>query len=161
MTPVVVPGGDQDEIVPSSLNFAAGNPIQPPDPLKPGGLPLRVAADGGSRRSQWDKPFRQGVVVPHTLADIAAYYWARDLRPNNAPGQYPNEVPAATSKNIKATYPRSNDEDPRGGDVAWWQHVNFNAISFGAEGTLDAGGTARAGCDLRARSGPVPGTGPT
>jgi hypothetical protein len=92
--------------------------------------------------SPWDPPFRQGVAVANTLADVATYYWARDLRPNNGAGQFPNEVPAATSKLLKATWPRSNDEDPRGGDVAYWQHVNFNAISFGAEGTLDAGGSA-------------------
>src|SRR4029079_17191890 len=32
VTPIAIPGGDQDQVVPSSLSFAAGNPIQPQDP---------------------------------------------------------------------------------------------------------------------------------
>ncbi len=62
---------------------------------------------------------------PNTLADVAAYYWTRDLRPSLT-----NDVPASASKG-------TSDLDPTK-DVAWWQHVNFNAISFGADGTLDA-----------------------
>ena len=97
--------------------------------------------------SPWPLPFKQGApAVPNTLSDIATYYWARDLKPLVA-----NEVPAHDSKApplvcslapcppnpmVPATLP--NDLDPTK-DVAWWQHVKFSAISFGAEGTLDAG----------------------
>ena len=98
--------------------------------------------------SPWPLPFKQGTpAVPNTLSDIATYYWARDLKP-----LVDNEVPSHDSKApplicpptktcppdalVPATLP--NDLDPTK-DVAWWQHVQFSAISFGAEGTLDAG----------------------
>lgn len=118
---------DQDETVPSSLSMAAGNPIQPVPP----DYMLGTLAPLATTNAPWPAPFKQGVVVPNTLADVAAYYWARDLRPT-----LKNDVPSITSKLSGGT---SNDADPRNGDVAWWQHINFNAISFGAEGTLDAG----------------------
>ena len=51
------------------------------------------------------------------LADIATYYWATDLRPALA-----NNVPADIGKG-------TGDIDYTK-DVAWWQHVNFSAISL-------------------------------
>lgn len=105
----------------------------------------------------WPAPFRQGVAVPDTLADVATYYWARDLRPglkNDVPNQSgeqsvltctetpplctPPPYPLGVYAPGDFYYPAL---DPTK-DVAFWQHVNFNAISFGAEGTLDAAGQA-------------------
>ncbi len=108
--------GDQDGTIPG---FLTGVPPIPPDQVLPNlGL-------GGP----WPRPFVQGTAVPNTLADIAARYWANDLRPGLI-----NDVPAASGL-------AGGDIDPSK-DVAWWQHVNFSAISFGAEGTLDAGNQA-------------------
>ena len=77
------------------------------------------------RVALWPPPFKQGTpAVPDTLSDIATYYWARDLRP-----ALKDDVPAWSGKT-------PNDIDPTK-DVAWWQHVQFSAISFGASGTLD------------------------
>lgn len=105
----------------------------------------------GMTSGAWPAPFRQGVAVPNTLADVATYYWARDLRPslkNDVPNQS-GEKSALTCTGSPCTPPpyplgvyTPGDYyypalDPKK-DVAWWQHVNFNAISFGAEGTLDA-----------------------
>ncbi|MCC7039177.1 MAG: hypothetical protein IT516_02580 [Burkholderiales bacterium] len=106
----------------------------------------------------WPAPFRQGTVVPNTLADVAAYYWARDLRTglkNDVPN-HSGEKTGLTCTNVTPPpctlppydlgvydpgdyyYPAL---DPTK-DVAFWQHVNFSAISFGAEGTLNASGQA-------------------
>lgn len=122
VTPVTTPG-DQDATVPNTLSLAAGNPIQqnPPDNVLNSLKPLAVSG------TAWPRPFVQGTAIPNTLADVAAYYWTRDLRPTTS---MPNNVPASASKGTA-------DLDPTK-DVAWWQHVNFSAISFGAEGTLDA-----------------------
>ena len=76
--------------------------------------------------TNWPKPFAETApAMGETLADIAADYWARDLR-----SAMKNDVPANSGKS-------GGDSDP-GKDVAWWQHVNFNALSFGSEGVLDA-----------------------
>jgi Tfp pilus tip-associated adhesin PilY1 len=124
VTGITTPG-DQDGIVPASLSMAGGNPIQP---IPPDQVLATLAPLAGSA---WPNMFKQGVTVSNTLADVAAYYWSRDLRPT-----LKNDVPSITSKMSAGV---SNDGDARvPGDVAWWQHVNFNAISFGAEGTLDA-----------------------
>ncbi len=72
------------------------------------------------------------------MSDIAAYYWARDLRPNAA--LFKDNVPSSPGAGTCTTQRRrcvTCDEDWTQ-DVAWWQHVNFSAISFGTEGVLDA-----------------------
>ena len=104
--------GDQDQNIPGTLPAdVAGDP----DKVLPD---LRVPA--------WPTPFIQGApAVADTLSDVATYYWARDLRPGMK-----DDVPAWSGKT-------PNDKDP-GKDVAWWQHVEFSAISFGTSGTLDA-----------------------
>ena len=74
----------------------------------------------------WPAPYRWGTkAVPNTLADIAMNYWAKDLRPG-----LKNNVPSDSGKT-------PNDLNPLR-DPAWWQHMQFSAISFGAAGTLDA-----------------------
>ncbi len=79
----------------------------------------------------WPKPFLQGAPnVGNTLADVAAYYWARDLRDGTFGAALKNDVPSASGAN-------NADLDPTK-DVAWWQHVNFSALSFGSAGVLDA-----------------------
>lgn len=106
----------------------------------------------------WPAPFRQGTVVPNTLADVATYYWARDLRTG-----LKNDVPNHSGEKTGLTCTNASPPpctlppydlgvydpgdyyypalDPTK-DVAFWQHVNFSAISFGAEGTLNASGQA-------------------
>jgi Tfp pilus tip-associated adhesin PilY1 len=144
VTPITTPG-DQDQDIPMSLSFGAGEPIQPTGNYQLWTLQNKIGAG-----QPWPAPFKQGVQVSDTLADVATYYWARDLRPT-----VKNDVPSATSEKYTppppaAPVPTSNDADPRNGDVAWWQHVNFNAISFGAEGTLDASGLAAQNATLDA-----------
>lgn len=113
----------------------------------------------GMAAGAWPAPFRQGVAVSNTLADVATYYWARDLRPslkNDVPNQS-GEKTGLTCTNAVPPGPCTSPPYPFGvyspgdyyypaldptKDVAWWQHVNFNAISFGAEGTLNAAGRA-------------------
>ncbi|MEO8675059.1 MAG: PilC/PilY family type IV pilus protein [Casimicrobiaceae bacterium] len=88
-----------------------------PDNVMPDFLPSGAA---------WPTPYRWGTkAVPNTLADIAMNYWAKDLR-----GGLKNNVPSDSGKT-------PNDLDPVK-DPAWWQHMQFSAISFGASGTLDA-----------------------
>ena len=73
----------------------------------------------------WPPPFKWGTKpVLDTLADVGMYYWARDLRPG-----VKDDVPSWSGK-------APNDVDPTK-DVAWWQHVQFSALSFGSAGTLD------------------------
>ncbi len=83
---------------------------------------LRPAAGG-----PWMRPFAESGApsVSDSLADIATHYWVTDLRPGMK-----NDVPAHSGLG-------GNDTDPTK-DIAWWQHLSFNAISFGAEGVLDA-----------------------
>lgn len=49
----------------------------------------------------------------NSMADVAMYYWYRDLRPDLA-----NEVPAT-------------DSDP-----AWWQHMTTYTVGFGVKGNI-------------------------
>jgi type IV pilus assembly protein PilY1 len=114
--------GDLDDTVPATL---AAIPQLPPDYM------LDTLGPAASTGAAWPAPFKQGVLVSNTLADVATRYWARDLRPT-----LKNNVPAVPSAKDDTGY--SNDGDVYKGDVAWWQHVNFSAISFGAEGTLEA-----------------------
>ena len=85
---------------------------------------LKVAGPGPSRSC------RARRTLANTLADIAAYYWARDLRDGTFGAALKNDVPSASGAN-------NADLDPTK-DVAWWQHVNFSALSFGSDGVLDA-----------------------
>lgn len=142
VTAITTPG-DQDAIVPASLKLTGVWPEI--EPVPPENM-LATLAPRAQAGTAWPKPFVQGTpAVPNTLADVAAYYWTRDLRTSLT-----NDVPSSSSKLVmvcadpvnfpcppaaKVAY--SNDLDPSK-DVAWWQHVNFNAISFGAQGTLDA-----------------------
>jgi len=112
--------GDKDETIPTSL---ASIVQTPPDQVLPN-LSL-----GGA----WPAPFKQGApTVSDTLADVATYYWSQDLRPT-----LKDDVPSSSGKVTTVGVVGQGDLDWTK-DVAFWQHLNFNAISFGSDGTLDA-----------------------
>ncbi len=147
--------GDQDATIPAFLQSVVGDPAL--DQVLPS---FQAAAPG----APWPRPFVQGVAVSNTLADVATYYWARDLRPS-----LKNDVPSASGVSVALSPCRLTTATPPGPDavcprvapfgpgvyspgdtfyypdldwtqdVAWWQHVSFSALSFGAEGTLEAG----------------------
>jgi len=134
---VAVPsiGPDQDQNIPGTLAAlnATGNGADRSLPtLKLGGA--------------WPAPFQQGTPVSDTLADISTYYWSRDLRDGTYGAALKNDVPNADGRITNNPLTGLPDPDstgdaawnPQPKDVAWWQHVNFNAISFGTEGVLDA-----------------------
>ena len=74
----------------------------------------------------WPRPFRDAASpTPNSLADISLYYWDRDLRPG-------------MTDNVPAHDGRAGKDLDWKRDPAWWQHVNFSAISFGSDGLLDS-----------------------
>jgi type IV pilus assembly protein PilY1 len=99
---------------------------------------------------KWPNPILDPTPTAGTLADIALYYWMTDLRPA---GLWPANI-------SKTNVPSNDGRVGRTGfcapisppsvsptacaaldwstDPAFWQHVNFSAISFGSEGILDA-----------------------
>ena len=78
------------------------------------GLTPPPAATGLTPGANWPFPFREGATAaPNTLADVATFYWATDLRPGMA-----NNV-------------SSNVSDP-----ASWQHMTTYTVGFGITGTL-------------------------
>src|SRR5580704_3280805 len=99
---------------------------------------------------KWPNPFLDPTPTPGTLADIALYYWMTDLRPA---GTWPaniakTNVPSNDGRVGRTGFcaPISPPSAAAGAcaaldwttDPAFWQHVNFSAISFGSEGILDA-----------------------
>ena len=117
---IALPGvaGEKDNVTPAAWpppGLLADGVTPNPDNVLPD---LPVA-------SPWPAPFKWGTTpVPDTAADIGMYYWARDLRAG-----VKDDVPSWSGKT-------PNDIDPTK-DVAWWQHVQFSALSFGSAGTLD------------------------
>jgi hypothetical protein len=117
--PAVPAVGEQDNTVPV---WGASIIDVPPENVMPNLRPRSGAP--------WPTPFLQDMSKPmgDTLADIAMSYWSRDLR------ALKNDVPAEPGKGV--------DDLDYTKDIAWWQHVSFNALSFGAEGLLDAANPA-------------------
>ncbi|TDN56219.1 type IV pilus assembly protein PilY1 [Azoarcus indigens] len=77
-----------------------------------------TSADGSSTyKYVASSPFKDN--YNNTLADVAMYYWKRDLRPNLA-----NDVPSSTS------------------DPAFWQHMVTIGIGLGVEPSLVSKSTA-------------------
>ena len=75
--------------------------------------------------TNWPNPYKDvSSPTPNTLADLGLYYWLRDLRPT-----LENDVPASDGQ-------LNADLDWRK-DPAWWQHVAFSALAYGAGGLLD------------------------
>ncbi|MEO8345347.1 MAG: PilC/PilY family type IV pilus protein [Betaproteobacteria bacterium] len=107
--------------------------------------------------SSWQPPYVQGTpAVANTLADVAAHYWARDLRHDPLPGAnlYTDNVPSfAGGGTCTPNGITVNCDEDWTQDVAWWQHVNFSAISFGTEGLLDASTANRDATMAGLRSG--------
>ena len=75
---------------------------------------------GMSYRYEPSAPYRDGVSANYsdTMADVAMYYWVRDLVPGNS---------AVGKNNVPVT----------GRDPAFWQHMRTYAIGFGVAGSLD------------------------
>ena len=76
-----------------------------------------IRGPNGSYQYKPSAPYQDG--HSDTLADVAMYYWKRDLVPGDDDGVGKNNVPTT------------------GRDPAFWQHMRTYAISFGAAGTLD------------------------
>ncbi len=74
----------------------------------------------------WPRPFRDApTATANSLADISLYFWMRDLRP-------------AMTDNVPSSDGRASKDLDWRKDPAWWQHVNFSALSYGADGLLNA-----------------------
>lgn len=75
---------------------------------------LPAPVTGLTSGSNWPFPYREGTTaVSNTLADVATYYWATDLRAGMA-----NNVPSDVA------------------DPASWQHMTTYTLGFGLKGTL-------------------------
>ena len=94
---------------------------------------LPAPVTGLTTGSNWPFPYREGTAaVSNTLADVATFYWATDLRTGMA-----DTVPGDLS------------------DPAKWQHMTTYTVGFGLKGTLDFPG-ARTGLDSGATRWPTP-----
>ncbi|MBO4329511.1 MAG: hypothetical protein IK051_05410 [Rhodocyclaceae bacterium] len=80
-----------------------------------------ISANGARYRYVPSAPYQDGPGTKHqnTLADIAMYYWKRDLVPDSAGEAGKNNVPTT------------------GRDPAFWQHMTTYGVSFGVGGTMD------------------------
>lgn len=84
-------------------------------------------ATGDSGQYIAEQPFSDTVTSRITLADIAAYYWKRDLRED-----IDNYVPT-----VEAVEDTNNDGIRETiGNPAFWQHMMTYGIGFGVEGTV-------------------------
>lgn len=81
------------------------------------------AGDSGQYKAV--PPFSDSVTSRVTLADIAAHYWKRDLRPD-----IDNFVP--TIDEVRG----GSDARSTVGNPAFWQHMMTYGIGFGVEGTV-------------------------
>ncbi|MGO1232133.1 MAG: pilus assembly protein [Marinobacter sp.] len=82
---------------------------------------------GDSGQYKAESPFSDGNTNSRTLADVAAYYWKRDLQTD-----IDNYVPTI------ADVVDENDSGIREtiGDPAFWQHMMTYGIGLGVEGTV-------------------------
>lgn len=78
---------------------------------------------GDSGQYKAVQPFSDGKTGRYTLADIAAYYWKRDL---SDIGNYVPTIDAEKGEGIRQTV----------GNPAFWQHMMTYGIGFGVEGTV-------------------------
>ena len=115
--------------VPARGATVGGLPALPPDPGS--SFPTRSLSGLNALVGvAWPNPYKDATTpTANSLADISLYYWMRDLRPAML-----NDVPSSDGRVNK-------DLDWRK-DPAWWQHVNFSALSYGADGLLDASNRA-------------------
>ncbi len=80
-------------------------------------------------------PYRDS--ASNTLADLAMYYWGRDLRPDLA-----NRVPVINSHGVN--------------NPSTWQNVSFYAVTLGIDGTLPRTAAMLASLTSGATSWPTP-----
>lgn len=100
-----------------------------------------VTSDTGGAVYTPANPYKQS--ASSTFADVAMYYWIKDLFPG-----LDNKVKPVTGENP---------------DRAFWQHMNFWAIGLGVVGTIDISTPAKQKTELDAitagtKSWPVPST---
>lgn len=96
--------GDQDKTVPASM------------PIRQGATTYNSADTGLTLGAQYPRPYYEGSTVSSdSLADVAMYYWASDLR---------------TSGSVAANNVPTTNSDP-----AYWQHMNTFTIGLGVNGT--------------------------
>ncbi len=119
----------------------AGNvPVFPPDPDPPSAGPpphpghpeITLSGLRPLAGTPWPNPYKDPIPQANSLADIALYYWQNDLRTTPT---WPANI---ATDNVPSNDGRLNADLNWENDPAWWQHVNFSAISFGSEGILDA-----------------------
>jgi type IV pilus assembly protein PilY1 len=97
--------GDQDKTVPSTM------------PLAQGSTTYNATDTGLTAGAQFPRPYYEGSTASSdSLADVAMYYWVRDLRTSGSVSA--NNVPTTSS------------------DPAYWQHMNTFTIGLGVNGTL-------------------------
>ncbi len=107
-------------------------PVFPPDPDPVNHPEVTVAGLRADTGGPWPNPYLDPIPTAGTLADISLYYWMTDLRPS---GLWP---PNISKTNVPSNDGRAGADLVWTNDPAFWQHVNFSAISFGSEGILDA-----------------------
>ncbi len=97
--------GDWDKNIPSSM------------PIKDGKTAYDPADTGLTAGTRFPRPYYEGSSASsNSLADIAMYYWVRDLRLSGS----------VSANNVKTT----------SSDPAYWQHMNTFTIGLGVNGTL-------------------------
>ncbi len=107
-------------------------PAFPADPDPTNHPEVTVAGLRALTGTPWPNPFKDPTPTANTLADVALQYWMNDLRPAAS-------WPASIAKdNVPSNDGQAGKDLLWTNDPAFWQHVNFSAISFGSEGILDA-----------------------
>ena len=107
-------------------------PAFPADPDPVNHPEVTVAGLRALTGTKWIDPFKDPTPTPDSLSDIGLYYWQNDLRPAAS-------WPAIIAKdNVPSASGLAGADKLWTNDPAFWQHVNFSAISFGSEGILDA-----------------------
>lgn len=99
--------GNMDRTVPSTMPIKAGGTVY--DPL-----------DTGLTAGQsFPRPYYEGGTASSgSLADVAMYYWVKDLRTNAAQSVIANNVAVSAA------------------DPAYWQHMNTFTVGLGVDGSL-------------------------
>ena len=107
-------------------------PVFPPDPDPINHPEVTLSGLRPLQGTPWINPYKDSTPTPNTLADIGLYYWQNDLR------KIPTWPASIANDNVPSNDGRLSADKLWTNDPAWWQHVNFSAISFGSEGILDA-----------------------
>jgi type IV pilus assembly protein PilY1 len=76
------------------------------------------------------RPYYDGLGVSNSLADVAYYYWATDLRPTT--GDLGGTTDEGTNIDVSP-----DNVPPAGTDTATWQHMNTFTVGLGVPGVLN------------------------